>query len=117
MSNNFQSLKPGDIVSVNFGNSRDSDQEFYVIIISKNIFHASNNLFVGLTIITEVNPTPYTIRINPNNLESFTLPNTSCVMYNKIITLSQRKILEKKGNVTSQFFSDIMDKIKNEVLG
>ena len=116
MSNNFQTLKPGDIVSINLGNSKATDPELYVLIISKNIFHASANFFVGLTIITETVLPPYTIRINPNNLESLALPNTSCVMYNKIITLNQRKILEKKGNVTSQFFSNIMDKIKNDIL-
>ena len=113
--NNFTSLKPGDIVSMNVGNNND-DHEWYVIVISKNLFHASSNSFVGLTIIHETGQIPYTLQINPNNLESTTLSRTSRVRYDRIISMKQRSVLEKKGNVTSQFLSEIMAKIKTEIL-
>ncbi len=109
-------LKPKDVVSVNIKNSKRGDEEYLVIIISKNIFHASNKMFVGLTVINDSKELPYTIRINPSDLESCQLPDTSRVKYDRIITVFQSNILEKKGNVSSGFFSQIMEKIKNDVL-
>ena len=69
-----------------------------------------------MTIIDDNGEPPYTIRINPSDLESCHLPDTSRVRYDRIITVFQNMILEKKGNVTSDFFSRIMNKIKTDVL-
>ena len=113
---NAISLNPKDVVSVNIRNTRWGDEEWLVIVISKNIFNASNQSFIGLTVIDDNRELPYTIRINPSDLESCHLPGISRVWYGRIITVFQNMILEKKGNVTSDFFSRIMNKIKTDVL-
>jgi len=89
-------LNPKDIVSVNIRNSRRGDEEWLVIVISNNIFNASTRSFIGLTVIDDNRELPYTIRINPSDLESCHLPGTSRVRYDRIITVFQNLILEKK---------------------
>lgn len=106
-------LNPRDIVSIIVDKKKGNDEQWFVIVISKNLFHASGNYFVGVTIVEETQSLPYLIQIKPRDLESCQLSNTSQVKCDRITTINQRLINEKIGKISTELYSKIMEKIKD----
>ncbi|MGC1708355.1 MAG: type II toxin-antitoxin system PemK/MazF family toxin, partial [Nitrosotalea sp.] len=88
------------------------------LVISKNLLHQNSSGCVLLAITTNPANSPFMIPMNSQILQSGSLDriNESKIIIDKPVYTLFRDIIDIKGKITPDFYSEIVSKIKNDVL-
>lgn len=109
-------LKPRDIVQADPGYEDQKDNKIRpLLVISTQLFHQNSKFFVCLGITTNMEKDPYLIPITHRDT-TIALEERSQVMCKRIVTVPQQKIIKKLTEVTSDFYSSVMKKVKEDVI-
>ncbi len=116
---NPASLQPGDIVKVS--QQIIEGQEIKPrpwLVISKNLLHQNTIGCLCLAITTNPTPSPYMLKIESGDLMSGSLEriNESSVIVDKIVWTKHHDIIGVVAKTTPQFYQQIKNRIKNDVL-
>ncbi|WP_420545513.1 type II toxin-antitoxin system PemK/MazF family toxin [Nitrosopumilus sp.] len=114
---NTDSLKPRDIVLANPEYPDQKEQKIRpLLVISQQLFHQNSQYVVCLGVTTNTQVRPYLIHMPRKEIEDGELISDSQIMCERIVSLRQDKLSKRIATVTPEFYRNVIEKLKKDVL-